>query len=222
MNKIKSFYIFVILFGVVFLFAVVNYYSGSNKQESDFMPSYKENTKNSTFVEHLDSLTKIYSNFKYGFSMDFPDNWDINKGVSEHTIVRGELKDSAVSFAINVIELKGDLPKEFTMWNLYDMNQNKFASDIRNSMQKQYNSDIYNLTQEKVFVSNRKSVVTCFSYTIKKVDIEMEMKGFIYSIFIPPYTFTVGMHVPKIYYDNHADRYKYLINNFNFIKTKNN
>ncbi len=216
MKNFKSFYALVIVIGIFLIFSTVNYYS-NRKNSAENLPSYKE-SKKTEFEEHLDSTTQIYSNFRYGFSMDFPDNWQLDKGVSEHTIIRGGLKDSAYSFSINVVQLSGDFPKDFSVWELYEMDKDKYAFDMNNALQAQLNSKTFNFSQEKVYVSDQKSIETKFNYITREVNLEIEMVGVMYSVFVPPFAFTIGMHLPLEYYQNNPIYFKYLINDFGFIQ----
>ena len=84
----------------------------STKNINVIEPSLKEKVSKD---EHLDNKTNIYSSFKYGFAVDFPDNWTIDRGVSKNTIIRCVQKDSAISFSINVIEVKNIIEMDLQM-----------------------------------------------------------------------------------------------------------
>jgi len=79
-------------------------------KEIYFKPSFKELINSSSgdagFEEFYNSSTRIYSNYRYGFAFKWPSGCTIDRGFSEHTIIRGVQEDSAISFSINVFEIK--------------------------------------------------------------------------------------------------------------------
>ncbi|WP_321318038.1 hypothetical protein [Labilibaculum sp.] len=221
-KKVRNFYVFVAF--VIFLIAFT-YLKQLNVETkayiSDFEASYKESNLEGNSVEHLDSLSLIYSNFKYGFSMDFPNNYSIDRGVSEHTIIRGVQIDSAISFLVNVIELKDMKLKKITIWDLWDNKSMGLEKNYRKILSKMVNSDIWNFKPRKVYISNRESIEIKYNYIVREVDIEYEMQSLFYSIYKLPYTYSVGLHVPKIFYDENPEKYNFLINNFVLMQPKN-
>jgi hypothetical protein len=221
-KKVRNFYMFVafIIFLIAFTY-LKQLNIETNKNTSDFEPSYKESNLKGNSVEHLDSLTLIYSSFKYGFSMDFPNNWSIDRGVSEHTIIRGVQIDSSISFSVNVIELKDMKSKDLNIWDLWDNKSMGLEKNYRKMLPKMVNSDIWNFKPRKVYVSNKEAVEIKFNYIVREVDVEYEMQSLFYIIYRLPYTYTVGLHVPKVFYDENPERHNFLINNFVLMKPKN-
>ncbi len=47
----------------------------------------------------------LYSNFYYNLTFDLPDDWMVDRGVSEYTILRGIVLDSAMAISLNVSPL---------------------------------------------------------------------------------------------------------------------
>lgn len=202
-------------------------YSCSNKQSTnsktfqfDLKPSLKESNIKGDFIEHLDSVSLIYSNFKYGVSMDFPDNWTINKGVAEHTIIKGVQKDSAISFSINVIERGEDMLNDLNIWDIWDNKSLGLEQTYLKQFSKVYNSETYNYQTKKIYVSNKEAIQIKFNFLFKQLDTEYEMQSLMYSIYISPFTFTVGLHIPREFYDLNPVKYDQLITNLVFMKPK--
>lgn len=217
--KVRSFYLLVAVIAIIILFTYFQEWNIKNKTaKSGFEPSYKELNEEKDLVEHLDSTTLIYSNFKYGFSMNFPDEWNIDRGVSEHTIIRGVQNDSALSFVINVIELKDMKSENLNIWELWD-NKN-MDLEYRKILPKLVKSDIYNYNSRKVYVSNTEAIEIKYNYIAKDVDVECEMQSHFYSIYQLPFTYTVGLHAPKIFYEKNPVRYDHLIKNFVLMQPK--
>ncbi|MFW9878804.1 MAG: hypothetical protein ACFFG0_37470 [Candidatus Thorarchaeota archaeon] len=217
-KKIRNSYILLAGLIVITIILFVKQYRVNNPPDnSDFEPSFKESNLQGNKVEHLDSTTMVYSNFKYGFAMDFPNNWSIDRGVSEHTIIRAGQMDSAISFSINVIELN-DMESDISIWTLWDNKAMGLEENYRNALPKLVNSEIYNFNPRKVYISNREAIEIKFNYLVREVDTEYEMQCLFYSIYKIPFTYTIGIHVPKLFYDNYPDRYNYMINNFVLMK----
>jgi hypothetical protein len=191
-----------------------------NKSSSDFRPSYKEiistNSDSVGFIDYYDSTSNLYSNFKYGFSIKFPMDWSIDKGVAEHTIIRGYQEDYAASFSVNVIEIDIENPKTFSMWKFYDENRTLFESQFRDGIENLIKSELYDYNVKKVYVQNNEALQRDFIYNLKHLDKEIQMKGTMYQITKLPFTFTVGLHVPLIFYEEEPDRFDTLINGFMF------
>lgn len=209
--------------GLVAILIFINLPQKSDKDkstESDFATSFKESNDNSSFNEYLDSVKLIYSNYRYGIAMDLPDNWTIDKGVAEHTLIRASQKDSGITFVINVIELK-DMTSDVTLWQIYDDKSFGFEEAYKDMLAKSVNVDIYNLSSRKVNVTNREAIEWKFNFMLKNVDIEYEVQGIYYSIYVLPYSFTVAISVPTMFYKNNPDRYNYLIHNLSFTRIKN-
>lgn len=121
----------------------------SKNSKEDFMPSYKEQLSNNSgkknFTEFYDSTSNIYSNYQYGFSMKFPSNWAVDKGFSEHTIIRGLEKDSAITFSINVIEIKDGANDKFSIWKYFDSNREFVETQFKGKWNHHYNLQLPNI-----------------------------------------------------------------------------
>lgn len=219
-KKIRNSYILLAGLIIMAIVLVVKKYQVNNPSVvTDFEPSFKESSLHGNTVEHLDSNTLVYSNFKYGFAMDFPNNWSIDRGVSEHTIIRAGQMDSAISFSINVIELS-DMQSDIGIWTLWDNEAMGLEASYKNMLPKLVNSEIFNYKPRKVYVSNREAIEIRFNYLVREVDVEYEMQCLFYSIYMIPYTYTIGMHIPRVFYDENPNRYNYMINNFVLMKPK--
>lgn len=217
-RKIKNLYIAFISLIILILFLFIRSYQTIHKGDSvDSEKSFKESKLQGTYIENLDSASMIYSNYKYGFAMDFPDNWSFDRGVSEHTIIRAVQYDSTISYSINVIELK-DMKSDVDIWTVWDNDFKGLEVNYKNMITKMVNTDIFNFSMRKVNISNRKAIEIQFSYLLKAVDVEQDMKSLFYQIYKLPFVYTIGLHVPEAYYNLNPERYTYMINNFVFIK----
>ena len=213
-KKIRNSFIFLAGLIILTIVLIVKEYKVKNSSDTaDFEPSFKESNLQGNKIEYLDTVTSIYSNFKYGFAMDFPNNWSIDRGVSEHTLIRAGQIDSTISISINVIELS-DMKSDISIWNLWDNKTLGFEANYRSMLSKSVNTDIYNFNPRKVYVSNREALEIRFNYIVREVDVEYEMQCLFYSIYKMPFTYTIGLHIPKIFFDDNPGRYNYMINKF--------
>lgn len=220
-KKLRNFYIIGALLLALFINEVVKGYLHKDQSQSlELEESFKEAYLGGSPVEYFDSLTMIYSNYKYGFSMDFPDHWATDRGVAEHTIIRGARIDSATSFSINVIELSDMKDENITIWQIYDSDQSGVINSFKNMLSETLNSKIYNFTTRKVHVANQEAIEAKANYIIKEVDVEFENQFLAYFIYVMPYMYSVGLHVPKAIYDNNQGYYNSMINNFKIIHAK--
>lgn len=75
--------LFLILFTLKFFLISCNSKKEKDPMNDLFEPSYKEQKKNIEFSEYFDSLSNIYSNYKYNIAIRSPKNWKRDEGVSE-------------------------------------------------------------------------------------------------------------------------------------------
>jgi hypothetical protein len=199
--------------------------STRNAVAQQFKPSYKQsiNSNNeSSFTEFLDSKTNTYSNFKYGFSIKFPKNWFMDKGASEHTIIRGGVLDSMITMAVNVIELNlNDGEGKITsIWPIYDNNRNDYELKMRANFRSVTNSNFNLFNTKKIYIFNNQAILTNLEYNIKQVDYEYIQKVIIYQLYKIPYMITVSLNIPKVVHELNPNHYNTLIDRFSLIMRK--
>lgn len=178
-----------------------------------FEPSFKEQDSK---IEFLDNKTKVYSSYKYGFTVDFPDNWTIDRGVSKHTIIRGVQKDSAISFSINVIEVK-NIKSTKNTWEFWDKNLENFRSNQFELLSQALNSKLSNYKNRKVYIYNTPAIETTFNFTNKNIDLEFEIDMIMYSVMIDSFKYTITLSLPQLIYNENPFYFKSLIRNFKFL-----
>lgn len=206
---------FLIVIGYL-LKKTTNIETQEKNEEIKFAPSLKEGKKD--FVEYLDSTTLIYSNFKYNIAIDFPDHWSIDKGVSEHTIIRGSYADSGLSLAINVIELEGFEMDDKTIWDLYDQNEQIWENEKQKLLQEATNEELYSFNSRKVHLSNVEAIEYRFSRIFRQVDLEFEMQHVVYEFFYHNCTYSVGLQVPWFLFNENPQRYNSLFYGVSLLK----
>lgn len=189
-----------------------------SKKISDFEKSFKEQ-KGEGFVEHLDSTTNIYSNFKYHVAFDAPDNWKTDLGVSEHTIFRTFQPDSSTTFSINVIEQKlSESEKKIDIWELYQQYKEQFDYQIRTTLEKQLNTKMENLVSQKSYLRNNVSLKRKYNYKFKDLEYEYDVTNISYQTLIGDFTYTFTLSIPTIFYEEKPEFYGNLFRNIYFLK----
>lgn len=194
--------------------------SKSKDINSDFEKSFKE-SNDSTFVEHYDSITNIYSNFKYYVAFDGPDKWKFDAGVSEHTIYRTFEPDSAISFSINVIEIKEntiDKDKITDLWSLYQQNKEQMDNPIKQLIEEQLNTKLEDFQVSKTNLKNNIALRRSSNYMTRNLNYEYSNTLILYQTLIKNLTFTFSLNVPTIFYEENPTYYEELFNNVYFLK----
>ena len=145
----KQFFQVILILGFLYSCNNNNSKHASKGEVTDFEKSFKEQ-KDSSFVEYLDTIKNVYSNYQYDVAFDAPDNWLVDSGVSEHNIFRAYQPDSAITFSLNVIESKADSSRKRDMdiWKLYQAETEKMNSFMQ-LIEEQLNTKIENLTAKK-------------------------------------------------------------------------
>ncbi len=189
-----------------------------------YKPSYKENMSNSgssKFEEFLDKKTNSYSNYKYGFAIRFPMNWTINKGVSEHTIIKGIEADSLITVSVNVIELNFKKNEEIkSAWDLFDSTRLQYEALLKSKGKTEANTIFENFDMKKIHLFNFEAIQTQMEYKIKQVDFEYINKNITYQLFKSPFIYTITLQVPKIIYEMKPIYFNSLINKFTLVLRK--
>lgn len=191
-----------------------------------FEKSYKEQKDDGIIpenTEHFDSLRNIYSNYKYKVAFDAPDHWASDDGVSKHTIFRTYQPDSAITFAINVIELKDFENSEEVpdIWEFYKKNTEKMDYPYTVLIPKQFNSQVKDFKAKKSYIKNQLSLKRSFNYLVRELDFEYSNTSIVYQTFLDKYTYTFSLDVPTMYYDDNPEFYESMFLNIYFLLNKN-
>tara|TARA_R110000737_G_scaffold212036_1_gene229570 strand:+ start:129 stop:920 length:792 start_codon:yes stop_codon:yes gene_type:complete len=211
----------------IFFFVLITLLSSCNLKKSkdkdinsSFEKSFKEDDEKS-FKEHIDSISNIYSNFKYSVAYDGPDKWKFDAGVGEHTIYRTFETDSATTFSINVIEIKKNKIKKkngATIWTMYQENKEQMDKPITKLLEEQLNTEIKDFAAKKTYLRNNVALRRSLNYMIRNLDYEYSNTLIMYQVLIDNFTFTFSLNIPTDFYKVKPYYYEELFNNVYFLK----
>lgn len=205
-----------ILIALFILFTLQNVYSQQNKYRKS---AKKENaSENKKSNDYYDKTNNIYSNYKYNISFKVPEKWVVDKGMSEHTILRTYDADSSNSFTINVIESEYNVEEPF--WKTYDRNSVEIEKKYKTMLETQLNTNIKNYTIEKSFIKNFQSLKRKLEFTRKDQDYEYEIVTIIQQVVKGNLTYTFSLNIPKMFYDKNPQHYNKLFLNLHFLADK--
>ena len=185
------------------------------KEDKYLEESYKEQKSKGTLSEHsedFDSLTNIYSNYKYLISIDAPDNWKIDYGTAKHSIFRGNDPEFALTFSIVVVESKTDLKNSKNAWEFYLDNKSKQDAELKNIVKTQFNSDIQNYKATKSYVRNIVSANHSYDFLVRSTDLEYINHVINHQIYRDDYIYTLTAQMPKVVYDEQPEYFERLFN----------
>ena len=213
---------------LLLLFTITLASCQEKKKESDvtdhFEKSYKEQKDTDLLpehTEHFDSINNLYSNYKYKVSFDGPNHWASDAGVSEHTIFRTFQPDSAITFAINVIELKvAENEKAPDIWEMYQVQKEKMDYPYKVLIPKQFNSKVEDFNASKTYLKNKTILKRKFKYLVRELDLEYYNTSIVYQTLIDNLSYTFSLDVPTMFYDENPSFYDNLIRNVTFLYGK--
>ncbi|PKQ46763.1 hypothetical protein [Confluentibacter flavum] len=213
---------------LLLFFAITLASCQENKKKADvtddFEKSYKEQKDSDLLpehTEHFDSINNLYSNYKYKVAFDAPNHWTSDAGVSEHTIFRTFQPDSAITFAINVIELKVDEnEKAPDIWEMYQTQSEKMDYPFKVLIPKQFNSKAEDFIASKTYIKNKTTLKRKFKYLVRELELEYYNTSIVYQTLIDNLTYTFSLDIPTMFYDENPSFYDNLIRNVTFLYGK--
>ena len=209
---------------IFFIITLASCRENKNKYDvsDDFEKSYKEQKDSDLLpehTEHFDSIKNLYSNYKYKVAFDAPNHWTSDGGVSEHAIFRTFQSDSAITFTIVVIELKEN-EKTSDIWELYQIQKETMDYPYKVLIPKQFNTTIKDFKASKTYIKNKTTLKRKFSYLVRELDLEYSNTSIIYQTIIDDFSYTFGLDIPTMFYDENPAYYNYLVTNITFLYGK--
>ncbi|MCK8481675.1 hypothetical protein [Psychroserpens algicola] len=208
------------LLSLVFILCSCNKNTKQTKEDRYLNASYKTQKSKGILPEHseeFDSLTNIYSNFKYHISFDAPDHWNTDHGTAKHTIFRGNDPELALTFSIVVVDLKTEQTHPTNAWEFYLKNKKKQDVELKNMVRTQFNSELQNYEATKGYIRNFVSAKHSYDVLVRSTDLEYVNHVINHQIYRGNYIYTVTAQMPKIVYDEQPDYFERLFNLVSFL-----
>lgn len=195
---------------LIIIFVQFSCHSGisDTKNSESFEKSYKEE-KGEGLTEYLDTITNIYSNFRYHVAFDAPNNWKTDAGVSEHTIFRAYQADSSITFSINIIELKSDKnnKKPIDVWEFYQSNKQQMDYPFTTFIEEQLKTKVNDYKCVQSYIKNKSCLKRKFNYDFKELDNTYNITVITYQTFIDGLTYTFTLNIPTVFYQEKSAYY---------------
>ncbi len=146
----------------------------------------------------------------------FPPNWTIDRGFSEHTVIRSVEQDSAITFSISVFDIVGSENDNFSIWKAFDTDRSVYDSQFKADAESSLQSALHQYNVGKITFDNHEALKREYIFDIKHIDFEYQMKAIMYQISKPPYLFTVGIQLPLLFFEENPERYFSILDGFYF------
>ena len=161
-----------------------------------------------------------YSNHYFNVVTDFPDNWEVDRGMSEYSLLRAYQADSALSLAISAVPTESENEGSNTFNNPLDrmnsMANGDYESFLLDQLKKNTSSDIYDfqLSEEKIRSDN--FLVNSYKYDETVDNMAIPFYSISYQTILWNVVYTIGYSGPLAFYDQSV--IDEVLDRTNFIK----
>jgi hypothetical protein len=188
--------------------------------------SYKEFLKKENINMDINVTNKyetfqtknLYTNNYFGVAIDFPNNWDADRGVAEHSLIRVYSADSGITMSINAIPTS-DNESNQSDFNIKTLSLGIDGGDLKayliKSITGNTNRKIYNFQLSDKKVGGYNYINYTYNYTDTYDDVEVPMISEVYQTLSFGTTFTISYSTPEFYYNK--EKFKNVISNTAFI-----
>jgi hypothetical protein len=160
----------------------------------------------------------LYTNNYFGVAIDFPNNWDADRGVAEHSLIRVFSADSGITMSINAIPIY-DNQNSQPNFDIKTLSSEIEGGDLKSylikSITENTNRKINNFQLNDKKVGGNNYINYTYNYTDTYDDVEVPMISEVYQTLSFGTTFTISYSAPEFYYNK--DKFKNVITNTAFI-----
>lgn len=163
---------------------------------------------NSPMQNEYESLQSgnLYSNYYFNLTIDLPDHWEVDRGVSEYTLIRAFQSDSGITIHLNVQPLldkfekkDGSNPNTLSHWD--SLHNGDYAGAITYLLKSQGGADIEDLTISETKIGVNEFIVTTYRFKQYYDNEEYYMKTSTYQSVMFNTTYTVSYSAPEFIFD---------------------
>ena len=215
MKNSKVYSYFIVIMGSMLLAVGCN----SNNNEGDFIKeSFKKQLSNGDIGKNeivIDSINRIYSNYKYGIAFKESRGWTLDYGVGQYTILRAYQNDSAISFSINVIET--DLKEDINMHQVVELNVlETYNGQLIKQMSDVY-ADIFESKIEKTFFKNIPATKITFKYKFRSENETYIMNTTMYQFIKGKNIITCGINSLDLLFQQNPNQFGPVFDNVSIL-----
>jgi len=163
----------------------------------------------------VDPVHKTYSNYEHGIGVNLPDHWELDYGISKHTILRGFEADSGYTFTINVVKLDGDdakidksKEKPIDYWSEYLKNRKAMDEGTLTALEKSLNTKVRLIKSDKSYIKQRICLRQEFKYIVKELDLEYENTMIMFRYATTDRVFTITLTIPTLFFAQNPTRFE--------------
>jgi len=164
----------------------------------------------------------LYSNYYFNLTTDFPDNWKIDRGVSDYSIIRASIEDSAMTIALIAVpaNLKNSSEESHEDFQRAPLNtMNKTFGDYKNYMAEQLNSvskiKPYDLSMHEEKIRNTNYLVYSYKYNETVEGNKYAGKTLGYQTVLWGVSYTLEYTAPDIFFN--LEIIKSAVSNTNYL-----
>lgn len=207
----------------ILLLSIFSFLACINKVEKNpekdlLNPAFKEQANNEGLVEYYDTISNVYSNYKYNIAINKPKNWKFDKGPEKYMIFRSFERDSGYNYSVSVTETKYNVENIF--WEEYEKNKIIFEKELTEILEKKINSKMELEYSKITYLKNFKCLKHKYNYEMRDEDFTVDMTCIMFQIPKRNYTYTISLTLPKMFYDERQDFYENILKGVHWLSNK--
>ena len=218
---------------VFLLFLSYNIYSSNSKIPANdsigLKTSFKEFLKKENISMDIKIVNKyetiqplnLYTNNYFGVTIDFPDIWEANRGVAEHSLYNVFSSDSAISMGINAIPAMTEQSSE-SIYDIKTINSKIKGGDFKSTLMNSITANTNRKIQDFRMVDKKIREINYIYYICRYTDsfdgVEVPMISEVYQTMCFGTAFSIYYYTPEVFYNK--NRFDDVLASTNFINPK--
>ena len=145
-----------------------------------------------------------YSNHYFNVTTDFPDTWEIDRGMSEHAIFRAFNADSALSIHISAVPMDFSSfndPEKSLLEKMNSISNGNYKMFLLNEIKKNVPGNISEFEVNEEIIRSNKFIVTSYTYEEQYDNYIIPGYAKSYSTSVGNVLYTIGYTCPKVFFN---------------------
>jgi hypothetical protein len=211
---------YIVIVTILMVFAYWSYQNKSSQQKDTSinglikerevrLKKYKSITRVSReapFKNEYEQLQmgNLYSNYFFNVSIDLPDTWNVDKGVSENTLIRAYQADSGLTIALNVFSIVSEDEYYFAnkLFNWEKSSLNEFKRQMNFDIKSNYSIVPLELEVYPTKIGTNTFLVTSYKNVEYIEGDTFTRRTLIFTAYKYKYNYTISYSAPEIFYDS--------------------